>query len=287
MILQETYTLSNGILMPKLGLGTWLLNDDQAEQATIDAIKIGYKLIDTAQAYRNEEGVGKGLKKSGISRDEIFITTKVEAEHKDYESAKRSIDESLEKLQLDYVDQVIIHSPQPWKEFRKDNHYYKENIEVWKALEDTYNEGKAKSIGLSNFRIDDVKNILEHADTKPMVNQILAHISNTPFDLIKFCKENNILVEAYSPIAHGAILNNEEIMAVAAKYGVSVAQLCLKYDLELGMVVLPKTANPLHMKQNSELDFEITEADMKLLENIKHIEDYGEDTHFPVFREEL
>lgn len=287
MILDETYTLNNGVKMPKLGLGTWLMDDEEAEKATLEAIKLGYRLIDTAQAYGNEVGVGKGIKESGISREELFITTKVEAEHKDYESAKRSIDESLEKLGLDYVDQVIIHSPQPWKEFRRENRYFEENKEVWKALEDAYEEKKVRSIGVSNFKVDDLENILESCEIKPMVNQVLAHITNTPFEVIDFCQKNDILVEAYSPIAHGAILSNPEVLKVADQYNVSIAQICLKYDIQLGMVVLPKTANPEHMKANTELNFTISESDMNLLKNLKHIEDYGEHSFFPVFKEEL
>lgn len=287
MILNETYTLNNGVKIPKLGLGTWLMDDDEAEKATIDAIKIGYRSIDSAQAYGNEVGVGKGIKKSGIPREELFITTKVEAEHKDYDSAKKSIDESLRKLDLDYVDLIIIHSPQPWKEFRKEDRYFEENRNVWRALEDAYKEGKVRSIGVSNFKNDDLENILKDCEIKPMVNQVLAHVSNTPFEIIDFCQDNDVLIEAYSPIAHGAILNNPEIQAVADKYNVSVAQLCLKYDIQLGMVVLPKTANPEHMRDNAELDFTISDEDMKLLKNLKHIEDYGEHSFFPVFKEEL
>lgn len=287
MILNETFTLNNGLKIPKLGLGTWLLNDEEAEQATIEAIKMGYRLIDSAQAYENEVGVGIGIKKSGVPREELFITTKVRAEHKDYESAKRSIDESLEKMNLDYLDLVIIHSPQPWSEFRQESRYFDENREVWKALEDAYKEGKVKSIGVSNFKNDDMQNILDSCEIKPMVNQVLSHITNTPFDVIDFCQERDILVEAYSPIAHGAVLNNEEIGAIASKYDISIAQLCLKYDIQLGMVVLPKTSNPAHMKDNTELNFTISEEDMKTLENLKHIEDYGEHSFFPVFKEEL
>lgn len=286
-ILKETYTLNNGILIPKLGLGTWLLDRNEAEKATIDAIDLGYKSIDTAQAYENEEGVGAGIKKSGVNRSEIFLTSKIRAEYKDYDSAMKSINESLEKLDTDYLDLMIIHSPQPWKEFRGDNHYYKENLEAWKALESAYKEGKVKSIGISNFRINDIKNIQDNCEIQPMVNQILAHISNTPFDVIDYCQNNNILVEAYSPIAHGAILGNKEIKAIADKYNVNVAQLCLKYDIQLGMVVLPKTANPLHMEENAQLNFTISEADMDYLKRLRKIEDYGKDSFFPVFKEEL
>ncbi|MEC0206963.1 aldo/keto reductase [Paenibacillus lautus] len=279
----ETYKLSNGTDIPKLGLGTWLLDDEQAAQAVRDAVSLGYRHIDTAQAYRNEAGVGEAIRSCGVARQELFITTKVAAEAKNYDAVTQSIDESLAKMGLDYIDLLIIHSPQPWKEFREENRYFKENKEVWKAMEDAYKTGKVKAIGLSNFLQDDVENILASCEIKPMVNQILAHVSNTPFELIDFCQKNAILVEAYSPIAHGAILDNAKVKVIADKYGVSAAQLCLRYDIQLGLVVIPKTANPDHMRINAELDFVISDADMENLKNVEHIQDYGEHSFFPVF----
>lgn len=278
-----TSKLSNGIEIPNLGLGTWLLNNEQAEQALKDAVSLGYRHIDTAQAYMNEEGVGKGIRTCGAAREELFITTKVAAEAKTFFTVTQSIDESLAKLSVDYIDLLIIHSPQPWVEFRGEKRYFEENKEVWKALEAAYKAGKVKTIGLSNFLQDDIENILTSCEIKPMVNQILAHVGNTPWELIDFCQKNDILVEAYSPIAHGAVLNHAEIKAIADKYGVSVAQLCLRYDIQLGLVVLPKTANPDHMRSNAELDFVISDADMEILKNIEPIQNYGEHSFFPVF----
>lgn len=279
----ETFKLSNGVEIPKLGLGTWLLDDLQAAQAVRDAISIGYRHIDTAQAYRNEAGVGEAIRDCGIPRKELFITTKVAAEAKNYDVVTQSIEESLAKTGLDYIDLLIIHSPQPWKEFREENRYFEENKEAWKALEDAYKAGKVKAIGLSNFLQDDLENILASCEIKPMVNQILAHISNTPLELIEFCQKNDILVEAYSPIAHGAVLDHAEIKAIADKYGVTVPQLCLRYDIQLGLVVIPKTANPDHMKNNAELDFVISDADMETLKNVERIQHYGDHSFFPVF----
>ncbi|MBB6637067.1 aldo/keto reductase [Cohnella thailandensis] len=281
----ETIKLSNGVEIPKLGLGTWLLNDEQAAQAVRDAVSIGYRHMDTAQAYMNEAGVGEGIRSCGVAREELFITTKVAAEAKNYDAVTKSIDESLAKMRLDYIDLLIIHSPQPWKEFREDNRYFEENKEVWKAMEDAYKTGKLKAIGLSNFLQDDIENILASCEIKPMVNQILAHVSNTPLELIEFCRKKDILVEAYSPIAHGAILDHAEVKGIADKYGVSVAQLCLRYDIQLGLVVLPKTANPDHMRINAKLDFVIGDADMEALKNMELIQDYGEHGFFPVFGE--
>ena len=287
-ILKETYSLPGGVKIPKLGLGTWLMENKTAEIATQEAIALGYRHIDTAQAYANEQGVGAGVRaaiESGkISREEIFITSKVAAENKTYESAARSIDETLEKTGLSYLDMMIIHSPQPWKEFRGEKRYFQENKAVWKALEDAYAACKLRAIGVSNFLIDDLENLLENCEIRPMVNQILTHIGNTPLALIGFCKAQNILAEAYSPIAHGAALRNALIVKTAEKYGVTPACLCIKYTLQLGMVSLPKAANPEHIRQNADLNFTISNEDMRLLQNERFShEDYGNSKEFPVF----
>lgn len=284
MTYTNNFELNNGVKIPALGLGTWLLNDEQTEQAVIDAISLGYRHIDTAQAYGNEKGVGEGVRKSGVDRQKLFITTKVAAEEKTYEGAAASIDESLRKTGLDYFDLMIIHSPQPWKEVNQlDDRYFEGNIQAWKALEAAYKAGKVRAIGVSNFLREDLENLLENTEIKPMVNQVLCHIGNTPLELIEFCQSKEIKVEAYSPIGHGAILNRKDVKAIATKYDVSVAQLSLKYALQLGIVVIPKTSNPDHMKNNAELDFEISDADMETLKAIEKIDDYGEHSFFPVF----
>lgn len=284
MILNETYKMNNGLEIPKLALGTWLIDDNIVAETVREAVKIGYRHIDTAQAYKNERGVGEGLRTCGVSRDEIFVTSKVAAENKTYESAVNSIDETLRKMKLDYIDMMIIHSPQPWIEVNQsENRYFYENKQVWKAMEDVVKDGKVRTIGVSNFLEEDIDNILSDCKIRPAVNQILAHISNTPIKLIEYCKSKNILVEAYSPIAHGEALKNAKIKEMADKYNVSIAQLCIKYDLQLGMVVLPKTSNPNHMKSNADLDFTISDEDMETLKNIEHIKDYGEHSNFPVF----
>ena len=284
-MLEETYTLANGVEIPKLGLGTWFINGDEAVQAVKDAAKIGYRHIDSAQAYQNEKEIGQGIRESGVSREDIFVTTKLAAEVKSYDKAVASIDESLERMGLDYIDLMIIHSPQPWAEFGGDDRHPEGNRQAWRALEEAYEAGKLRAIRLSNFTKEDIDNILEFCSVKPMVNQILAHIRNTPQKLIAYCKDEEILVEAYSPFGHGAILKNEEIVKMAEKYSVSVPQLCIRYCLQLGLLPLPKTANPDHMKDNAEVDFEISEEDMEILENMEPIEDYGEASKFPVFAE--
>lgn len=173
-----------------------------------EAVNIGYRHFDTAQAYGNERGVGEGIRNCGIPRDEIFVTSKVAAEHKTYDEAMAGIDETIKKIGLDYLDMMIIHSPQPWEKVNQsEDRYVNGNREAWKALEDSYKAGKLKAIGLSNFRIGDIENILEVCEIKPMVNQILLHISNTPLELVEYCQGKDIIVEAYSPIAHGEILH--------------------------------------------------------------------------------
>lgn len=280
----EKLKLNNGNLIPTLAYGTWLIKNSKASECVQMAIEAGYRHIDTAQAYGNEEGVGEGIRKSGIKREDIYVTTKVQAEHKSYKKAKKSIDVSLEKLGLDYVDLILIHCPQPWILYgNKRRRYFKENIEVWKALEDAYKEGKVKAIGVSNFAVDDLENIIQNSEIKPMVNQILCHIGNTPMDIIKFCQENDIVVESYSPIAHGAALRDKAINEMANKYKVSVAQLCIKYTLQLDTVSIPKASSKEHIKDNTKLDFEISKEDMIELIKLNEM-DYGKDSFWPVFK---
>lgn len=283
MILKETYTLSNGIKIPKLGLGTWFIKDEDAANAVTEAVKIGYRHIDTAQAYGNEAGVGKGVRSCGVPRDELFVTTKLAAEVKSYPAAVESINQSLSTLGLEYIDLMIIHSPQPWNQFGDSDRYFTGNTEAWRALEEAYQAGKLRAIGLSNFLQQDIDNILQSCTVKPMINQILAHISNTPHALIEYNTEHDILTEAYSPVGHGELLKNETLGELAAKYQVSVPQLCIRYCLQLGMLPLPKTGNPAHMKNNAELDFEILAADMDFLQHIDTIKDYGKASVFPVY----
>ena len=271
MILQETYTLANGIAIPKLGLGTWFIDNNKAAQAVRTAVELGYRLIDTAQAYGNEQGVGEGIRTCGLKREELFVASKVAAEHKTYEDAARSIDETLEKMGLTYLDQMLIHSPQPWREFRTERRYFQENRAVWCALEDAQAAGKVRVIGVSNFLRDDLENLL------------LLHIAGTDLPLLDYCTQQDIRVEAYSPIAHGEALKNPAITAMAEKYGVSVPQLCIRYVLQLGAVALPKTANPGHMRSNAAVDFAISPEDMETLRSMEHLTDYGDYNGFPVF----
>lgn len=281
MILDETYTLSNGVEIPKLGLGTWFIADDVAAQAVRDAISIGYRNIDTAQAYGNERGVGEGIRTAGVPREDLFVSTKLAAEIKDYEGAVAAIDGSLATMGLDYVDLMLIHSPQPWSDFRGGD-YSEGNREAWRALEEAYEAGKIRSIGVSNFLEKDVESLLETAKVVPHVNQLLVHVGNTPSDLLEYCALKKVLVQAYSPIAHGAILGNPTVAEVAERYGVSIPQLCIRYTLQLGTQSLPKTGNPEHMRDNAQVDFVISNEDMAALRDLDD-RDYGEYTAFPVY----
>ena len=283
-ILNESYTLANGTRVPRLGLGTWLMDDAEAKGAVAAAVAAGYRMVDTAQAYGNEAGVGEGVRACGVPRDQLFVGTKVAAELKDHDSVAASIDESLAKLGLDYVDQMIIHSPQPWAEVNQSDDRHEEgNLAAWGALEEAQAAGKVRVIGVSNFNEHDLANIMDHASVKPQVNQVLAHISNTPAELIDFCQEHEILVEAYSPIAHGMVLANPLVAEVATRYGVTPAQLCVRYCLQLGLLPLPKTSNPDHIANNAQVDFQISEEDMGLLRAAEHIKDYGDSSFFPVY----
>jgi diketogulonate reductase-like aldo/keto reductase len=280
-ILEETYLLSNGVEIPKLGLGTWFIDDDKAAEAVRVAIEIGYRNIDTAQAYGNEHGVGEGIRTSGVPREELFVSTKLAAEIKDHDQAVGAIDESLKKLGLEHIDLMLIHAPQPWDDFRGGD-YAVGNLDAWKALEEAHQAGKIRSIGVSNFLPEDLENILENGTVAPHVNQILVHTGNTPTDLIDYCESKEILIEAYSPIAHGEILGNQRVAAIADRYSVSVPQLCIRYTLQLGTVSLPKTANPEHMRSNAQVDFEISDEDMDVLRTLDE-RDYGDSSAFPVY----
>ncbi len=283
MILNETFALAGGVAIPKLALGTWRIDDAAVAQVVRDAVAIGYRHFDTAQAYENERGVGEGLRASGVARADLFVTTKLAAESKAYADARRRIDASLHTLGLGHIDLMLIHSPQPWSEFREDGDFDAGNLEAWRALEEAQQAGKLRAIGVSNFERADLDNILRHGTVKPAVNQVLAHVGNTPFDLIDYCRGRDVLIEAYSPVAHGAALQHPVLVELAARYGVGVAQLCIRYCLQLGLLPLPKSTNADHMRSNAAVDFEIGEDDMAMLTGFSDAIDYGEASAFPVF----
>ena len=274
--LHETYTLNNGMLMPKIGLGTWQQTKQQAHDSVAAALAAGYLYVDTAQMYQNEDAVGAAIAESGIDRDTLTISTKIDASIKDYRHAAESIDESLAALNMDYIDLLLIHAPRPWNQMEvpnvhpsRGNNYYEENLAVWQAMEEAVQAGKWKSIGVSNFNNEDVKNILDNGSITPAVNQIIYHIGmtqdvNQPFD-----EANGLLVEAYSPIGTGRLLRMPELQDIAAHYNRSVAQLAIRYALAKGTLPLPKANHPEYVAQNADVDFEISPADMQLLDAIK------------------
>jgi len=269
MILDETFKLANGARIPKIALGTWQTPDDVAASAVIAAIDAGYKHIDTAAVYGNERGVGEGLKaaleKTGIHRESIFVTSKIPAEVKSYKEAEQSIQDSFERLATPHIDMMLIHWPKPWAEMKDPNApcYNAENLEVWRAMEAAYDVGKIRCLGVSNFSIDDIKNIQDNCRVQPVVNQIRVHIGHVPFELIEFCNINNIRVEAYSPNATGRLANVPEVCEMAKKYGVTVPQLANRFCLQLNLVTLPKSTHADRIIENGNLDFEISIEDME------------------------
>lgn len=284
MILNETYTLNNGVEIPKIGLGTWFIKNSKVEDVIKDATDIGYRLIDTAYAYNNEKGVGNGIKNCVLDREELFITTKLHADVKTYDGAKKHIDEQLKTLGLDYLDMYLIHAPQPWRKWRdKNERFFEENINVWKAIEEAYKDGKINAIGVSNFLVDDLKNLMGNCEIKPMVNQILNHVGSTPKDIIDFCSENDILVESYAPLGHGNAVKNKHVIGLAEKYGVDPSQICMKYVVEMGTTAIPKATSRSHLKSNTQIDFKMSNEDLKTLQNIE-FKGYGLRMKFmPVF----
>ncbi len=267
MIKDEYFTLSNGVKIPKVGFGTWQTPDgDVAYESTIWAIKAGYKHIDTALVYGNEVSIGKAIKDSGAKRSDLFITTKCPADVKTYEGALEAFNTSLKNLDLDYIDLYLIHAPWPWSDVGGD--YTEGNKAVWKAFVELYNKGLIKSIGVSNFHEADIKAVWDYTGVKPMVNQIRYFLGNTQPALTKYCQDNDILVEAYSPLATGKMLSNPILLEVANKYNVSPAKICLRYCLENNTLPLPKSVHEERIIDNLDLNFTLSKEDMDLLNTI-------------------
>lgn len=265
MKIQESIQMNNGRAIPVLGVGLWQVSREDAARVVKEGIELGYRHIDDAAAYRNEEEAGEGIRLSGIAREELFVTTKIPAEFKSYEKAKQSIDDSLKRLGLDYIDLILIHAPRPWPLMWTNINYDKQNVAVYKAMEETLQAGKVRAIGVSNFSEHDIENILKNCQVKPAVNQICVFAGNTPKNLIEFCKKNDIVVEAYSPLGTGKVMKNDKLKEMAAKYGVSLPQLAIAYTLQLGCVSLPKTTHKEYLAANKEVDFVISEEDMEAL----------------------
>jgi len=265
---KDFFTLSNGVKIPAIGFGTWQIPaGDMAYNSVAAALKSGYRHIDTALAYGNEASVGQAIRDSGIDRKEIFVTSKLPAEVKNNAIAHRYAEKTIKNIGLDYIDLYLIHAPWPWNDIGAD--YTKQNIQIWKVMEEFYEKGSTRSIGISNFNVSDINAILDTCRIRPMVDQIKFHIGHQQLEIREHCAKNDILVEGYSPLATGDLLNNQAIAVIAKKYGKSVAQLSIRYVLQKGALPLPKSTHPEYIRQNLDINFEISEDDIIRLDSLK------------------
>lgn len=274
--LNDTYTLSNGVNIPCVGFGTWQTpNGETATNSVLEAIKCGYRHIDTAACYGNEESVGKAIKLSGINREDLFVTSKLWNTDQGYESTLKAFNKTIKDLDLDYLDLYLIHWPVV-KGHKED--WEKSICETWKTFEKLYSEGKIRAIGVSNFKPHHLKVIFENCNIKPMVNQIELHPSHNQDETVKFCRNNNILVEAWGPLSTGRIFKVKEMQDIADKYSKSIAQITLRWHIQNEILPLPKSVTPSRIKENSMIfDFELLKEDMELIQNLKGCEGSGID----------
>ncbi|MDE5415549.1 aldo/keto reductase [Alkalihalobacterium chitinilyticum] len=266
--IKDTTTLHNGVKMPWLGLGVWKVEDgSQVTESVQAAVQAGYRSIDTAAIYKNEEGVGQGIKECGVPREELFITTKVWNANQGYETTLQAFEESMEKLGLDYLDLYLVHWPVAGK--------YKD---TWRALEKLYADKKVRAIGVSNFHVHHLEDLLETANIVPMVNQVEFHPQLAQHDLRTFCKEHHIQLEAWSPLAQGNLLDHPTLVEIGQKYGKSPAQVILRWDLQCGVVTIPKSVNADRIAANGDIfDFELTSEDMAQINALNKDERVGPD----------
>ena len=270
MIKNDFFTLANGVKIPAIGFGTWQIKDgNEAYESTIWALEAGYKHIDTAYAYGNEESVGRAIRDFKIDREEVFVTTKLPSHIKTFEGTKEHFEASLKSLGLEYIDLYLIHAPWPWSNIGED--CTDGNIEAWRAMIEIWKSGKAKAIGVSNFAVKDIKAITEATGIKPSVNQIRYFIGNRQDEITDYCQANGILVEAYSPLATGEIVNHEKLLDTAKKYGVTIPQLCIRYCIEKNTLPLPKSVHKERIATNIDVDFHIEKEDMEYLDSIGRI----------------
>jgi diketogulonate reductase-like aldo/keto reductase len=267
-----TLTLNNGVTIPQLGLGVWQAKDgEEVESAVRAALKCGYRLIDTAAVYGNEQGVGKAIAESGIPREELFITTKVWNADQGYENTLQAFDASLERLGLDYVDLYLIHWPVPAKD---------QYVDTWKALEQIYKDGRAKSIGVSNFKPHHLDKLLESAEIIPAVNQIELHPNLPQQETREACDKHGIIVESYSPLggSNSHLFDNQTLIDIGAKYDKTPAQVILRWHIQNNFVVIPKSVHAERIEQNFDIfDFELEDNDMAAIATLDNGKRYGSD----------
>ncbi|PYZ96864.1 aldo/keto reductase [Alteribacter lacisalsi] len=261
-------TLNNGLKMPQLGFGVWQVEDETAAETVLAAIDAGYRSIDTAAIYKNERGVGEALVKTDVPREELFITTKVWNSDQGFENTLRAFDESLEKLGLDYVDLYLVHWPAP---------EYDEYVETYKAMEKLYHDGKVKAIGVCNFDIDHLERLMDECDVKPVLNQVECHPYLAQQELKDFCRKHDIFVEAWSPLMQGGdVLGNETVTSIAEAHGKTPAQVVLRWHLQNGSIVIPKSVTPSRIRENFNVfDFELTNSDMSAINELDRGERKG------------
>lgn len=270
----KTLTLNDGKTIPLIGFGTYKCTDQEGKEAVTTAINSGYRLIDTAAAYNNEEAVGKGIAESKVAREDLYITTKLWREHLGYESTKNEFEKSLKKLNLEYIDLYLIHWPANAKNY---SNWQQANAESWRAMEELQAAGKIKSIGVSNFFQEHLQALAQTATITPAVNQLEFHPGYWQPKLVAYCKEQKIVVQSWSPLARGKVFNNELLLAIAQKHNKSVAQICLRWVIQHQVVVIPKSSTPKRIQENSELfDFELTATEMKQINELPQMGFSGE-----------
>ena len=274
--LTDTYTLSNGVHIPCVGFGTWQSKDGpEARDSVAEALRAGYRHIDTAQGYGNEESVGQAVKESGLSRGEVFLTSKLTNSVRGYDQTLSAFHESLRKLGTDYMDLFLIHWPRPVS-FRND--WEAQNAQSWRAMEDLYREGKVRAIGISNFHPHHIEALLKTATVAPMVNQIRLAPGDTQDEVVSFSREKGMLLEAYSPLGVGKVFEVPQMKALAEKYGKSIAQIAIRWSLQRGYLPLPKSVTPARIRENTEVfDFQLEDEDVELIAGLKGCVGYSSD----------
>jgi diketogulonate reductase-like aldo/keto reductase len=272
MVIKDTLTLRNGVVIPLLGFGTWQIKDgEEAYASTLAALAAGYRHIDTAAAYRNESSIGRAIKDSGIPRNQLFVTTKLESHLKNYEQTFVEFEQSRQRLGLDYIDLYLIHAPWPWSEWQTNPDYSQGNIAAWKAMEELYEAKKVRSIGVSNFEISHLEKLFQGIHLLPHVNQIPLWIGRPQKALRAYCQEKEIAIEAYSPLATGRIFKLELLQTLAKKYKRTPAQIAIRFTVELGAITLPKSTNPSRIIENGELNFKLERDDLIALLELENL----------------